>query len=637
MWARGSARVQQRLLRRLAAGPGAVAEVAKQAPLAAPQRPPWTLTEPWAAPLGAAVALRLTPIVAGRAGADAGFPLAAVAAAAAAAAAALALTGSGGGSVRCEVVPINKAGGGRKVVLSADCGGTTTRLQLYSVDPNAPLLDEALAPGDLLCEEKFPNLLFKSLDDIIELFLKDHCGRGGAQPTVAVLAVAGVVTDNACRFTNLDWIVDGVKMSKNLSIPRVEVINDFVAQGYGMLTLNILNDDDVQKLNDVTPQRGAPIACIGAGTGLGQCFLVADPSGDYHCYPSEGGHVEFAPRGEGCDRVQEEMLRYLKIKFSGWNRISVERVVSGKGICNIYEFLAYTFPQRVDKVMHREFLHKAGDASVIARHAKEGSLCQEALDIFAACYGSQCGSMSIQFMPFRGLFITGGVSKKMSHIFEDKEGIFMSAYGDKGRVSPLLDQVPLYLVKNDDMGQRGAHRRAVQLLKEHLSGRILEAEESVDRDRDQLVAPRGFAGEADGHAEDIAELVSAFRELAVRNRRLSIDKEQEDEYEPVFKTMLWRLPRTGSRMTPEDWMHREMWIAKNGSLCYKSHATGEGLVYWTKEDLANATIGITDESNTSRPWTFHIEVEGFQPSFFSAESQEGRDLWIQQLKEIQKK
>merc|ERR1712232_1342207 len=142
----------------------------------------------------------------------------------------------------------------------------------------------------------------------------------------------------------------------------VEVINDFVAQGYGLLTLS---DREVIKISGKPPVPGAPIGCVGAGTGLGQVYLTADCRGEYQAYPSEGGHQEFAPRGRGNDETQIDLLKFLKVKFSGWNRVSVERVVSGKGLCNVYEFLAWKYPQKIDKGVHNAFLAARQDASII--------------------------------------------------------------------------------------------------------------------------------------------------------------------------------------------------------------------------------------------------------------------------------
>jgi len=366
-------------------------------------------------------------------------------------------------SCKCEE-PAKK----QKLVMAGDCGGTNTRLMLYAVDPSQPVLEKQPPPGKLIKEVKYPNVLFKGLDKIIDRFLQDECKCGTELPlpTVCVLAVAGVVADNTVRYTNLDWVVSGYELQETLNIPKVEIINDFVAQGYGALTLN---DKEVISVNSAEPVPGAPLCCIGAGTGLGECFLVPDGK-DYYCYPSEGGHVEFAPRGAGNDELQIKLLKHLKVKFSGWNRISVERVVSGKGICNVYEFLAYNYPNEIDPKVHAAFREDPENAGIIAKNNKPGTLCEKTMQMFASCYGAQVGAMALHFMPFKGIYITGGVTQK-SLKFLQEDSSFMEAYLDKGRVSPLLNRVPLFFVKSDDMGQRGAHYRAVQLLKQVGQGR----------------------------------------------------------------------------------------------------------------------------------------------------------------------
>jgi len=380
-----------------------------------------------------------------------------------------------------------------RLVLAADCGGTTTRLMLYSVDPTDEIENKRQAPGTLIYQHRYPNYLFGSLFEILGRFFLDASADYGTDlpiPMVACLAVAGVVTQNQCRFTNLDWVVDGDALALSLGIARVEVINDFVAQGYGVLTLA---DDELICLHEARPRHGAPIACIGAGTGLGECFLTVGPTGEYEAYPCEGGHAEFAPRGEGSDETQIELLRYLKVKFSAWNRISVERVVSGKGICNVYEFLAYKNPRRVDRTLHKEFLKKPGDASVVASGASiDGSLCQEALKIFSSCYGAQAGTVALAVMPFHGLYLTGGVTQRLQ-TFLQEDSTFIDAYFDKGRVSPMLENVPLYIVKkSDDVGQRGAHLRGVRLLNEHLAGVGPREPEEEHLDKFLLPPPRAF-------------------------------------------------------------------------------------------------------------------------------------------------
>lgn len=376
--------------------------------------------------------------------------------------------------------------------MAADCGGTNSRLMLYRVSADAHVVEKEPAPGTLIFERKYLNVHYKSLEEVIRQFFQDavedaeaHGQEVPPKPEVACLAVAGVVLENQCRLTNLDWLVAGKDLERNLGIKRVLVINDFVVQGFGVLTLD---DGEVMRISDAEQVPGAPIACLGAGTGLGVCYLTVGPSGHYECYPSEGGHGEWAPRGAGSQEQHMRLLKFLKVKFSEWNRVSVERVVSGRGICNVYEFLAYEQPEKIEKSVHRQFLQHPMDASIIAKNAFPGSLCEQALNIFVSCYGAEAGVIALQYMPFRGLYLTGGVTMKTLDLLLKDD--FIESYQDKGRVSPVLQKVPLYIVMSEDMGKRGAHLRAVRLLQEHLAGALRTPERPLGRE--ELVAPRDF-------------------------------------------------------------------------------------------------------------------------------------------------
>jgi glucokinase len=233
-------------------------------------------------------------------------------------------------------------------------------------------------------------------------------------------------------------------------------------QGYGCLTL---------KKHEVRPLFGpsnldelpvGPKVCIGAGTGLGECYMTPnDRDGKvttYSCFPSEGGHVEYAPRND----VEVSMFKFLSNKFSSNHRISVERVVSGKGLANVYEFLAAEHPTSIIHDVHEEFL-KAGDQQgrVVAENATEGSLCQQAMAIMMSAYGCETGSAAIKWIPTGGLFVTGGLTPKNIKYIEGMHTDFMISYLNKGRVSPLLKRIPLFAVMVEDLGVRGAHKAAV--------------------------------------------------------------------------------------------------------------------------------------------------------------------------------
>ena len=291
------------------------------------------------------------------------------------------------------------------------------------------------------------------------------------------LATAGVVMNNRVKMTNLsNLLVDGTAIQNDQSHPYLQcikacqLINDFVAQGYGCLTLQ---PSEVKQLygptESVFGQTVGPKVCVGAGTGLGECYLTPNNGSNatsYSCFASEGGHVEYAPR----NALENKMWEYLQHKFQGKGRISVERVVSGTGLANVYEFLAAEFVERVDQVIHAEF-QAAGDEQgrVVGVNASQspGSLCHEAMQIMMGAYGSEVGSCALKFIPTGGIYVTGGLTPKNIHFIQGQDSEFLKAYLHKGRVSPILEKVPLYAVMVEDLGVRGAHKKAQDMYHEY--------------------------------------------------------------------------------------------------------------------------------------------------------------------------
>lgn len=232
--------------------------------------------------------------------------------------------------VVCWVFPrISLVSAWSPTVLAADIGGTYTRLSLIEMGK------VWRSSSVKKMSERYINSNFDTFDDIISDFLI----KAGpyAKPLGACFAVAGPCMNNIGKLVNGahggQWVVDGREIAKRFdSLKTVRVINDFVAAGYGILTLNDYEDCIV--IHDAPKIRSAPMACIGAGTGLGQCFLVptggsSTLSSSYECFPSEGGHAEFAPH----DDLEVDLLYYLERKLGG--RVSVERIVSGSGIPNV--------------------------------------------------------------------------------------------------------------------------------------------------------------------------------------------------------------------------------------------------------------------------------------------------------------
>lgn len=337
------------------------------------------------------------------------------------------------------------------LLLAGDIGGTKTILRLVEQPATGLMynLDEAIYPS-----RDFPDLV-----PIVQKFLTaaaEHLGYV-PQPEKACFAIAGPIVNNSVKLTNLVWFLDTERLQEELGIPKISLINDFVAVGYGILGLT---ESDLHTLQIGKFQPDSPIAVIGAGTGLGQAFLT--PSDDsYQVFGTEGGHTDFAPRTE----LEFQMMKYLLEKHRV-DRISVERVVSGMGILSIYQFLrdkkiASESPEI--GVIIRQWEQEAGNTektvdpgAAIGKAAltKTDPLSEETLQIFVELYGAEAGNLALKLLPYGGLYVAGGIAAKILPVI--KEGGFMSSFTNKGRMRTLLEKIPVHVVLNPQVGLIGA-------------------------------------------------------------------------------------------------------------------------------------------------------------------------------------
>jgi len=219
-----------------------------------------------------------------------------------------------------------------------------------------------------------------------------------------------------------------------------------------------LKTNDLEVINAGNPKPTYPIACMGAGTGLGVCYLTWDDNAkEYNVWPSEGGHAEFAARSG----VEFGLCDFIK-RSERVGRVSAERVISGLGMPHIYKFLCQENKSMVLEKTQIAILNARDNtvSSIIAKAADKQNdtydpLCERALDIFASCYGSEAGNIALRFLPFGGLYIAGGIAPKNLAILK-KNNQFLEALIDKGRMRPVLEQVPVYVVLHDDVGTEGA-------------------------------------------------------------------------------------------------------------------------------------------------------------------------------------
>jgi glucokinase len=309
------------------------------------------------------------------------------------------------------------------VILAGDIGGTKTVLALF---------EEGETAGKPVRDETFSSKSAPSLEELAGRFL----GAAG-KPTVraACFGVAGAVVDGRAKATNLPWVVDETKLSSTLGIPRVLLINDLEAAGYGVLAVP---PSSLHTLQTGTPPRApTTMALIAAGTGLGEAILPWD--GQRHrVLASEGGHVSLAPRTE----VEDALLLSLRAEFG---HVSFERVLSGPGFFNIYRFLRQYRKTPEPAWLTAEI--KAGDASVaIAKAALEGRdpVSVEAMTLFVSFYGAEAGNLALKALAVGGLYVGGGIAPKILPAI--KSGPFLEAFADKGRMGILLRSIPIHVV-----------------------------------------------------------------------------------------------------------------------------------------------------------------------------------------------
>ncbi|MFZ4667478.1 MAG: glucokinase [Prochlorotrichaceae cyanobacterium] len=345
-------------------------------------------------------------------------------------------------------------------LLAGDIGGTKTLLRLFEVNGEdvgtelTPRLGHPLRNplGNTLAEAEYPSQRYPDLVPMVEQFLQES-RVVSPRPQGACFALAGPVVNQTCQLTNLSWTLRSDRLQRDLNIPQVKLINDFVAVGYGVLGLTAT---DLCYLQNAPADPMAPIGVLGAGTGLGECFLVPLGNGQYQAYPTEGGHADFAPRS-----LLEFELRQYILHQENIDRVSVERVVSGQGIISIYQFLRDTnkASESIDiaqsiRAWEAGTLPTLQPAELIAQGSDRDELCRLSMELFMDAYAVEAGNLALKLLPYGGLYLAGGIAaKNLTWVKNDR---FLGLLREKGRVSRVLDGVPIAVTLNPQVGLIGA-------------------------------------------------------------------------------------------------------------------------------------------------------------------------------------
>ena len=316
-------------------------------------------------------------------------------------------------------------------VLAGDIGGTKTALALIDIDASGSTLGRM---------QRYPSANYAGLEEIVTEFLASE----SRLPAAAGFGVAGPVRGGKAKVTKLPWRLDASRLAQKSGIPRVSLVNDFVAAALG---LSYLKPQQVATLKRGRAEPGAPIGILGAGTGLGQAVVV--PGKDHsEVVPSEGGHADFGPRNPREDRF----VLFLRERFG---RATRDRILSGGGLALLYEFLKRDGAASESPAVAAA-LRVEDPAAVVSRFAlaRRDRLCRIALEAFVSIYGSETGNLALQYRATGGVYVAGGIAPKI--LSELRRPGFLRSFLDKPPMEELLARIPVRVVLDWRVGLLGA-------------------------------------------------------------------------------------------------------------------------------------------------------------------------------------
>ncbi len=324
-------------------------------------------------------------------------------------------------------------GGKKSMLLAGDIGATKTILALFEPEtgPREPFLEREVITAS-----------YPDLETLILRFL-DETGR---TVSGAVFGIAAPVKKGRAVMINLPWVIEEEKLMRALGIEPVCFLNDLEAIANAV---PILKAEDLHPLNEGTPDPDGNIAVIAPGTGLGEAFLVSDGKG-HRSMASEGGHADFAPSSP----VEMDLLKHLRGKYE---HVSYERVCSGPGIFNIFEFLKAAGVEESPSWLSEEIAGADDPTPVIVKAATQKrncGICERTLEIFTSILGAEAGNLALKVLATSGVYVAGGIPPRILGFLE--KGNFMQAFRSKGREEFLLENIPVRVVLNKKSGLIGA-------------------------------------------------------------------------------------------------------------------------------------------------------------------------------------
>lgn len=319
----------------------------------------------------------------------------------------------------------------KEIILAGDIGGTKTRLGLFVPGKKRPSLKRKTV---------YPSTDYSNLEDIIDKFLADSRSR----PIKACFGVAGPVKNGKCKMTNLPWTISEKRIEKFFKLKKAVLINDLTAMA---CSVPFLKGQEISRLNSRRSSRENNIFLLAPGTGLGAALLVYN-KGTYLPVASEGGHVDFAPNND----LEAGLLKFLCKKYG---HVSIERLLTGQGLYNIFNYLVSTRALKAPKWLLKRI--EADDPAKVINEAaadRGQKLCMKTIDVFISILGAAAGNFALTGMTTGGVYLGGGIPPKL--LWRLKEGTFMKSFTEKGRFKSILKRIPVKVILNKNTGLLGA-------------------------------------------------------------------------------------------------------------------------------------------------------------------------------------
>ncbi|MGC9356876.1 MAG: glucokinase [Anaerolineae bacterium] len=320
------------------------------------------------------------------------------------------------------------------MLLAGDVGGTKTNLAIF--DPEEGLREP-------LIERTLPSGKFPSLEALVKEFLKD------VEVSIerVCFGVAGPVVGGKATITNLPWVMDQEQLHKALPVDAVRLLNDLTAIAYAV---PFLEEGDLHNLNEGRCVPGGAMAVIAPGTGLGEAFLTWEET-HYSAHASEGGHADFAP----VSKTDIALLHFLQERFE---HVSCERIASGRGLPNIYDFFKETGRAEEPEWLAEQLAQVSDRAPIIVNTALDEEhacpICELTLDTFVRVLGAEAGNLALKVLSTGGVYLGGGIPPRILPALE--KGSFLSAFLRKGRLSHVLAPMPVNVILNPKAALFGA-------------------------------------------------------------------------------------------------------------------------------------------------------------------------------------